>query len=432
VIVLALQIGCTTQGLPIPDVRAEAERGKVEVGAVYRAPAMRFEGMALKDPPGPDDAFMSCMEALGNAAGAGGCIGCLLFHFAWIPACGAGTLVKAAEQGLTPPPRPNAEARRAADRMMTDLNTKLVQDSLRDEVLTAALVSGTRLVPVTFNDLREANQPLLTGPRAGAPPGDSRYAFAQGRIVLMETILSEVGTMRSGGDTDLLVGYMKARVSLLRVRDSAEFDSASYLFVGERLTADEWLANKGERLLSMVHTGYAVLGSQLYEHAFLLYPFPDREPQAAGAATVFGLAPLIPGMPPQPLTESHRHYEEVEWTTVAGLQPTLSWQAFPRDQDIAASAAEMARVKSVRYDLLVAREHRSLPAEIVYRREGLPGPVHTVETPLAPGTRYFWTVRARFELDGHTRVTEWSTIHTTQRGRVTSPSGLSYLFRTPG
>jgi len=32
------------------------------------------------------------------------------------------------------------------------------------------------------------------------------------------------------------------------------------------------------------------------------------------------------------------------------------------------------------------------------------------ETPLVPAAKYFWTVRARFLLDGITRVTPWAQI----------------------
>jgi hypothetical protein len=116
---------------------------------------------------------------------------------------------------------------------------------------------------------------------------------------------------------------------------------------------------------------------------------------------------------------------------VSGLQPTLRWQRFPRESDLQAAPAEMARVKNVSYDLVIAREHELAPAEIVYRRNGLSTPAHHLETPLAPHTGYFWTVRARFELDGRERVTEWGTTHYLARDWLTSPSRFSYCFKTP-
>jgi hypothetical protein len=91
----------------------------------------------------------------------------------------------------------------------------------------------------------------------------------------------------------------------------------------------------------------------------------------------------------------------------------------------------MARVRNVRYELVIAREHQLAPAEIVYRREALPRPEHTLETPLAPGTNYFWTVRARFELDGRERVTPWGSTHLAPRETWTVPSRYTYRFSTP-
>ena len=47
-------------------------------------------------------------------------------------------------------------------------------------------------------------------------------------------------------------------------------------------------------------------------------------------------------------------------------------------------------------------------ADLVYRREHLTEPIHTLEILLEPNVRNFWTVRARFTVDGKTKVTEWS------------------------
>ena len=48
------------------------------------------------------------------------------------------------------------------------------------------------------------------------------------------------------------------------------------------------------------------------------------------------------------------------------------------------------------------------PGELVYTKQGLVTPEHTLETPLQPNSLYFWTVRAHFTLDGKRRATEWS------------------------
>lgn len=38
----------------------------------------------------------------------------------------------------------------------------------------------------------------------------------------------------------------------------------------------------------------------------------------------------------------------------------------------------------------------------------MPTPKHKLERRLKPGTPYFWSVRARFQIGGETRLTDWS------------------------
>ncbi len=46
-----------------------------------------------------------------------------------------------------------------------------------------------------------------------------------------------------------------------------------------------------------------------------------------------------------------------------------------------------------------------VPPASVYARAGIPALSHTLEEAVQPSTKNFWTVRARFELDGQPRVT---------------------------
>jgi hypothetical protein len=185
-------------------------------------------------------------------------------------------------------------------------------------------------------------------------------------------------------------------------------------------TIKAWSENDGARLVAALKAGYESLGAHIYDSVFLLYPFRDREWQAGSIfVAAYGLAPIEPAV------------FGLLGVRVDSLQPTLRWQAFPRAQDLAAAPQDMARVRNVRYDLVIARNENLAPAEIVYRREALPRPDHAPETPLAPRTDYFWTVRARFELDGRERVTSWGYTEHEQRERWTVPSRFSYRFRTP-
>ena len=151
-------------------------------------------------------------------------------------------------------------------------------------------------------------------------------------------------------------------------------------------------------------------------------------------------------------------------SSVARFRPTFRWERFPRTADLAelgphaheridsgleelmgtidvAKPAPHAieRITAVHYELRLwkvgpvfsgrfetpgtsfwigsaddykyswAHECRdSDPGELVYSKQGLTSPAHQLETPLEPDSRYFWTVRAHFTLDGKRRATEWS------------------------
>lgn len=131
----------------------------------------------------------------------------------------------------------------------------------------------------------------------------------------------------------------------------------------------------------------------------------------AGLLVVAGCASTVPvsGLRPEyPEVRATVFTNELASVEVDSLQPTLRWEAFPRPQDREADReGHLSRIRSVTYDLRIWRATNAYPAELIYAREGFPEPSHRVEVPLERSTEYFWTVRARFELDGDVRVTGW-------------------------
>lgn len=122
---------------------------------------------------------------------------------------------------------------------------------------------------------------------------------------------------------------------------------------------------------------------------------------------------------------------ELSFVKLDSLQPTLRWEVFPRPQDLQAAKDGLpSRIRHVTYDLKIWRvdDHSSIeyPGELVYARQGLPQPSHKIEEPLDPSTEYSWTIRARFELDGHLRATKWGV-----SGTWSVPSSSYYRFETP-
>lgn len=105
----------------------------------------------------------------------------------------------------------------------------------------------------------------------------------------------------------------------------------------------------------------------------------------------------------------------LDWTKVDSLQPTFRWEPFPGTHQAYDGArivpfvvVEKESVRDVTYDFKIWTVARGAPRELAYEREGLTEPSHHLERPLQPDTKYYWSVRARFRLDGKPRTTEWS------------------------
>jgi hypothetical protein len=117
------------------------------------------------------------------------------------------------------------------------------------------------------------------------------------------------------------------------------------------------------------------------------------------------------------------------WPDIPTLRPTFRWSPFPGDEDELIYEYDLHRLADVRYDLVVLRASTELA--IVYERTGLRATEHPIELELDPGTKYLWSVRARFELEGKTRVTPWSTLGPlgTRNPRRIAQAPNPWLFR---
>ena len=115
----------------------------------------------------------------------------------------------------------------------------------------------------------------------------------------------------------------------------------------------------------------------------------------------------------------------------------MKWEPFPRETDrLNDSQGTLARISDISYDISIWRVDEELdkiadsPRKLVYIRKHLPTPEHHVEEPLMASRLYFWSIRARFSVDGHPRVTEWSHL-VVDRNSSLSPRRSLFCFRTP-
>jgi hypothetical protein len=124
---------------------------------------------------------------------------------------------------------------------------------------------------------------------------------------------------------------------------------------------------------------------------------------AACSAPTFGLKPLYPE---NICTQRNRM---IFFTEVDSLRPVLRWETFrPQGVSLRSSEAEaISKIRHITYDLNVWLSENDSPSSLIYSRRGLPEPRHEMEEPFLPCAKYFWTVRARFLIDGKERVSEW-------------------------
>ena len=149
----------------------------------------------------------------------------------------------------------------------------------------------------------------------------------------------------------------------------------------------------------------------------------------APTVTVFGLWPEQPPLRYKPYQPSAGGGGNYKWPRLDSAQPLLRWESFPRPADLASDTNGLvAQFKSVTYDLRIWRASygHQIDQGLAYARDALPNPFHQVEIPLPRGSYYSWSVRARFELNGQTRVTEWSYIESPARPPP------SFLLSPPG
>ncbi len=415
-VALALAVatsGCSSLSKP-PETGPQTGLGRIAIVAASDPPEVRFDGFPK------NSAEATATTALGGFASCAALFGGPPFsncgNAARDPVCGAiaiavialcGT-VGVAVTAATSEERASADQNQAAhDTLMGAAQSASVQARMRDRLAAQAADHGTAL--------------------AGEAAADT----------ILEVAITRAGTRGALWPPEApLHLYMDARVRLLRASDRAPMLQTEYSYDGPSLTLSAWTAGDAKRLVRELEQGHEALAAQIYDDTFLLYPFPYRRAYRAGRlADTFGLAPESPRV------AARYGSDEPLWLEADSLRPTFRWQAFPRKGDLERAPDDMSRVRNVRYDLLVAEAGSRA---IVYRRSGLASAQHTLEQPLAPGRRYLWTVRARFELDGRERVTEWGSMYPRASAvrravssmyaggtRPAAPTRESYRFSTP-
>ncbi len=263
------------------------------------------------------------------------------------------------------------------------------------------------------------------GPTTPQAAPDYRSLGKSGADNVLEVAATKVGF--TGGKR--LRFYLVARVRLLHVADGSQRYEREFVYQSDTYPARLWAKDRASLFQAELTRAYTSLAQSVVDQVFLL----PRLPLASKAAQTGepGLTDLLGGRdacglawvsPPREYRPSIGDTDQSNWNgfpVVADRQPTLSWESFPREADRRADHdGSLPGIRNVRYDLRVWENRDEAPPALVYERRDLSSPSHGVEEPLSPGTRYFWSARARFELAG--------TVHATQWGCFRTPGYLTY------
>jgi hypothetical protein len=121
-----------------------------------------------------------------------------------------------------------------------------------------------------------------------------------------------------------------------------------------------------------------------------------------GKPDVVGLHPEYPPVVRKSFTL------RADFVTVDTLMPTLRWQPLEIKSEDQSTEKEKGRIENVTYELRIWRTVPTESGKLVYVRRNITSTMHRLETPLEPGTRYLWSIRAHFDINGRNRLTEWT------------------------
>lgn len=280
---------------------------------------------------------------------------------------------------------------------------------------------------------------------------------------LLEMRLLNIKFKGSGNKGEPVCLTMSAKGRKIDAKTNKVVDELTYTeHLGCKKTS-LWFENDGNEIIESIKNGYRILAENIVDELYLSY-YPknittSKKIDTNNTVPNFVLKPLYPPEPQKGLDLSNMFDSKVpkkEYTALGGMyfkdvnfvSPTLKWESFPRKIDYISNGKN--RFSNVTYDLRIY-EGRGIKridsvhiSKLIHEVRNLKKPFYKVR--LEPCKWYYWTVRARFQLNGKLRTTEWSGAYNTIGGKHTpssyrrnkdsmfgipSISNFYFPFRTP-
>lgn len=320
-----------------------------------------------------------------------------------VPAAGAATTVEGAESVFKEIPKTIESARST---MEANLKRADIQEILGNKVSYYAKshIGENAVIPATSS-------------RAHIQNGSTSKADA-----ILEVGLRRIKFRKSGSihDPDFTL-EITAQSKLKEAANDTVVLEAEYRYLSDARTAETWLRDINRPISLVLAEGIDSLAQHITDEAVLLSKSSLSALKGERPSNFpYSLAPLYPPVPEvgygfgqMTLSDTPRRFVQIE-----SLQPTLRWEMARSPQP------EKTNRPAVLYDLRVfqAREGRTFscdpiypcrfatgwfPGDLIIKLENLTETSYAINIPLKNCTKYFWTVRAKWESSGRLTATEW-------------------------
>jgi hypothetical protein len=253
----------------------------------------------------------------------------------------------------------------------------------------------------SLNELREQ------GPKSA----EDNTGYSPGPDYVIEMAISTVKAESPGSSNFPYAIEVSANGRLVRTSDNSTVDSFSKTIRTRPRTVQQWTAAGGAAISDALRQAVAQIAQAFMDEWFLVYredhrDVRQRDAHQGGEIPTYVLRPVDwPLRTVFPTT--------LQTVGVESRTPTLRWQPLPADLP---ETWFRERARNLVYDVRIFRMDvigapgiagSRIPGDLVQRYYGLTDNSVRVG-PLSPCGQYYWTVRARFELDGRQRSTEWS------------------------
>lgn len=402
-VALFLQSGCATPVVPpVPSQAVRDSFGVVAIVPAQYAPQSNFaiswrhkEGATAKQTAleaGAGTTYTAFLAAAAPIAAPVVILGGVLGTVAWTVRDAIGT-----HEGIVPA-NVALDVESAINKAVIALD---VQNALAGQ-LEKILKSDPRIRLTTVG---------VAGPDQPAERPDYSQLRGAGIDTVIEVAISEIGLdgciahnweCEPPHTLDL---FMRGHARMVQVADGTSLFEWPLDYNSGPHELTKWVADGGRLVGEELELAYRELAERVYDEAFLITPIalPLNDKWQAPC----WLEPLYPELVPFRVRR------------VDTLQPTLRWSEFPREIDRQQlDPAVLQKISDVMYDLRIWDEDvdqnskgrvwtRRWRNRLIYERIGLAAPQHALEVPFAPASRYYWSVRARFVVDGRPMATRW-------------------------